>query len=106
MTRKSLAQAGSLCALILLVIIVAVVVKAGYGTIFIIIPTVVLPIMAIIWIIKSRRDVKRGKSVDGFNICHHADEFIGTKTISYGAGYNKRIYKIYKCRKCGREVSR
>lgn len=58
-------------------------------------------------IIKARRDVKRGKEVDGFNVCYHNFQHMETKTITYGVdgGAVKNIYANYKCTKCGKTVS-
>lgn len=55
-------------------------------------------------IIKARRDVKRGKEVDGFNVCYHNYQLMKTKTVTYGVdgGVVKDTYSTYKCTKCGK----
>jgi len=50
---------------------------------------------------RQRADKQREKQKN----CNHKNLVqIGTKTVSYGAGFNKKTYPLYKCNDCGKEM--
>lgn len=59
-------------------------------------------------IVKARADVRHGKQVDGFNVCHHNYQHIKTEKYTYGINNGVQVNTVYtyQCTKCGQIITK